>query len=690
MKVKWLTSILIIVFLFGIPTAASAEDIPYNGYIYDYYNQVQPAPIGYEPVNVIMGTSLGTTNFKAPQDLFIDRNNDLYVLDSGNNRVVVMDSHYQLKKVIDSFRTPEGESKLKDPTGIYVSGNGDIYIADNGNGRVLKINPNGDVLKAYTKPDAPAYNNKVEFKPIKVVVDNANNVYVLVDGLYDGAVVFDDKGEFTGFYGSNRVEMTLTKLADSYWKKLLNKEQRNKMARFVPVAYTNFDIDSRDFVYTTSKDISAEKAKARKLNPSGAGMWEKITDKSVAFGDIKAAVVNGYVEKSLFQDIDVSRDGFINLLDSAKGRIFQYDQSATLMFVFGGKGDQAGTFLEPVAIESKDDDVLVLDSKRGNITVFRTTEFGQSVHKAIKLYNDGQYKEAEQPWQEVIKKDSFYELAYVSLGKAAVKTAEYDKALDYFKLGNNRTEYSKAFEQYRKSFIRTNFLYIVSGLAFMYALYYFIVRKDGLRLSKVFKPYQHHFQLLLHPFEGMNEIALNKTYSLRFSALLLSIWAFVKILAFFYTGFIFNFNGIVETFNLLFILAGTVGLFTLWTISNWSVCTLVDGKGSFKAIWATSAYALMPYLISQIVILIGSNVLVKEEGIFLVWIGYIGMAYSILILFSAMLNIHDFSFKETVWSIAGTVAGIAVMIFILFMAFALYQKVFEIGSTIYNEITLRQ
>ncbi|WP_199619630.1 YIP1 family protein [Paenibacillus alkalitolerans] len=690
MKCKLLAPVMVIVILFLMPIHAFAEDIPYNGYTYDYYDKGQPAPIGYEPLSVINATTLGVSNFKNPKDMFLDKDGKLYVLDSGNHRIVVIDpKNNKLLAVIDAFTTPNGETALKEPTGIFVSQDGHIYIADSGNQRVLKIDHKGFVLKTYTKPETSSYDNKVEFKPIKVVVDSSKNVYVLVDGLYDGAVVFVDDGTFTGFYGSNKVEMTLTKLADSFWKRLLSKEQRQKMDRSVPVAYSNFDIDSRDFVYTVSKDVSSIFEKARKINPSGVGLWERIKDKKPKFGDLEFAVIDGKVEESLFTDIDVDDDGFINMLDSAKRRIFQYDQSGTLLFVVGGNSDQLGTFLEPAAIESDGNDILVLDTKRGNITVFRLTEFGRSVHMAIKLYEDGQYKEAEQPWKDVLKRNSLYEAAYVGLGKASVKTAEYKAAMEYFKLGNDRPEYSKAFQMYRKDVIRSNFLFIVLGIAFACGICYLTVKKDIFRLRKVLKPYNYHFQVLLHPFDAMNEIVQNKAYSVRFSAFILFVWIVVKSMSFFYTGFIFNFNS-TEDFNVLVILAGTVGIFALWTISNWSVCTLVDGKGTYKAIWVASTYALIPYLITQVVILIGSNVLVAEEGIFLTWISYIGLAYSILIMVSAMLHIHDFSFKETIGSIAGTIAGIAIMIFLLFMAFVLYQKVFEIFVTIFNEVTLRQ
>ena len=104
-----------------------------------------------------------------------------------------------------------------------------------------------------------------------------------------------------------------------------------------------------------------------------------------------------------FIDVSVDSDGFVAALDFTKGRIFQYDSSCELTFIFGGKSDgQLGTFISPAAVESADGSIFVLDSAKKSVTVFKPTEIGKTVRKAILLHNEGRYSDAAEYWNSVI------------------------------------------------------------------------------------------------------------------------------------------------------------------------------------------------------------------------------------------------------------------------------------------------
>lgn len=82
--------------------------------------------------------------------------------------------------------------------------------------------------------------------------------------------------------------------------------------------------------------------------------------------------------------------GFITVLDSYQKKIYQYDEQSNLMFVFGGENStQQGNFANPVAIESINDNIIVLDGNRNNITIFKRTDFGALFHEGINLVNQG-------------------------------------------------------------------------------------------------------------------------------------------------------------------------------------------------------------------------------------------------------------------------------------------------------------
>ena len=57
-----------------------------------------------------------------------------------------------------------------------------------------------------------------------------------------------------------------------------------------------------------------------------------------------------------------------------------------------------------------------MDSGKNTLTVFRPTEYGALVKKAVMLYNDGFYTEAAKAWKEVVICNQNFELAYDGLG----------------------------------------------------------------------------------------------------------------------------------------------------------------------------------------------------------------------------------------------------------------------------------
>lgn len=452
-----------VVFL-AAPVPVMAE-VPYSGYNYDEWSRSVSSPNGYMPEGAYSGGQLGVGNFSSPQDLFVDHENNVYVLDSGNKRVVVLDSDLKVKKVISRFFSSKGEEKLKEPKGIFVNRDGEIFIADRGEGKILVSDSEGNIRKVIGKPASDVIPPNFNFLPEKVLEDSSKTLYVLASGIYQGAITYDMDGNFTGFYGSNRVQSSVAVLADLFWKRFLTKEQREKMKRYIPIEYSNFDIDEEDFVYTCTSVSPNSTDELKKLNPLGINILKsRGSSKSSStfnFGDLEKATFRGKGIDTTFVDIEVDKEGFIYGLDSTRGRIFQYDQECNLIFAFGGKGTQVGTFDTPVAVENVGGKVLILDAKKNNITVFQVTRFGEWVQKAVKLYNRGMYEEAVEPWSEVLKRDENYRMAYIGIGKALLNSEKYREAMDYFKRGYDKKGYSDAFKEYRTEAMRENFSVLI-------------------------------------------------------------------------------------------------------------------------------------------------------------------------------------------------------------------------------------
>lgn len=85
----------IAVLLFPLP--ARAAEVPYQTYTYDKWNNTTPAPNGYLPTRSISGAELGCGDFKNASDMFYcEARGELYIVDSGNARIVILDKELRM------------------------------------------------------------------------------------------------------------------------------------------------------------------------------------------------------------------------------------------------------------------------------------------------------------------------------------------------------------------------------------------------------------------------------------------------------------------------------------------------------------------------------------------------------------------------------------------------------------------
>lgn len=481
-------------------TVTSYASEPYVSYNYDAWGDAIPSQSGYRVDETITGYEMELDKLADPKsDLFISDEEpidllgasdifyeeslkEFWIADSGNDRILRTDSNLKVigcyKGVSGSKMSLDAETGLSvfsNPTGVYVNidkatNKPVIFVADNKNARVVKAtveSKNSAVCTLeYTKPDSELYANASEtFNPSKILVDSAGILYVVVSSVTTGAVVFDETGTFTGFYGANRVEQTAAVIRQAIWRKFASNEQIASMTRNVPVEYANFDIDSEGFIYTVTEAANASTDAVKKLNPAGENIWNTATGNQFEFGDLpEYASVDTGSFLSRLTDIVVDNDGIINLLDYETGRIFQYTQDNDLLFIFGSKNttsDQRGTFTAPNGIEAVGEKIYVIDGKKNDITIFVETTFGKYVHEAAALYEKGLYEDAIEPWNEVIKRDGGYSLAYYGLGKAYLNTGDYEKAMENFKVSVAQSSYDRAYQYDRDDFLRANFTLII-------------------------------------------------------------------------------------------------------------------------------------------------------------------------------------------------------------------------------------
>ncbi len=429
---------------------------------------------GFDPEDENWTAKLG---LKEPADLFLSQGKLLYIADKGNDRILVTDLDFNLVKYYDTFDYNGETLTIKKPEGIFVDDyTGFIYVCDTENSRVLKMTEDGKVDKIFEKPKSELYSDELTFNPRKVAVDKAGNVYIVVRSVTRGAVMYDLNGEFLGFYGANRVEATPEIIANAFWNTFRTEAQADRSTRSTAIGFTNFDIDDEGFIYTVTESSEVRTDTVKKLNPRGSNILSAVVGDEVNFGDIAPAYYSIYTKNSALMDIDIGPNGEMNILDFAHGRVFQYDKMANLLFVLGGDGDQLGTFRSVSAIESHDNYIYVLDSRKNSITVFKRTAFGEIVTEANNLYNDGYYAESYEPWLNVIKYDGNYRRAYIGIGNALLNDEKYEEAMEYFKIAISRNRYNKAYEGHRGMLLEKYFTPAII-LIIVVAVAYSVIKK---------------------------------------------------------------------------------------------------------------------------------------------------------------------------------------------------------------------
>ena len=147
------------------------------------------APDAYEAILKLkkFPNTLGAVDsLSNPKDLFIDQDDYLYIADTKNKRIVILNDRYEY---VNSFGASDG--KLISPRGVYVRDDL-VYVADYG---ALEDNQSGRIyIYQYNKtdnsvtfkeeracPDSPLL--KVEnfyFRPEKIAVDMNKTMYVVV------------------------------------------------------------------------------------------------------------------------------------------------------------------------------------------------------------------------------------------------------------------------------------------------------------------------------------------------------------------------------------------------------------------------------------------------------------------------------------------------------------------------------
>ncbi len=621
-------------------------------------------------------TELGLS---APEDLFIDDDNMLYIADTGNRRIVKYD--------IARGRV-EGEltdSEFTAPRGVYVTENGDIYVADSGSKAVLIFDKNFQKLGSLGRPDSPIFAD-TNYEPKRVAVDGGGNVYLIGEGVYNGVIQLAGTGEFLGYFAVNDADLTFTQRLQQL---LFTRAQLANLVDINPTVFTNVFVDKSGIVYTATSGTNRNGMKKHSTN--GGNMFK----------------TNVWSYDTL-TDVYVDDDGLI-YTSSAEGYINVYSKNGEEIFSFGSyvtTVDISGLFTSlPSLAVDRNGNIWCVDGSKGYLQSFKPTEYAQMVYSAMNLYEEGRYSEAMVQWNEVLKLNQMSILAHNGVGKAYLHDEEYEASLEHFKVANNKDFYSQAYWEVRNAWLQKwlgPILGVVALLIVLRGVIKVIDRKKGGHIAAagkrvkeklgglpVLKDMIYALRTPRHPMDYYYEIRKHRQGSI-LSATVIYLLFFIDFMAFkTQKGFIYQ-TMKVEDMDIGSIVLGFFILLGLFILCNYLVTSINDGDGTFKQIYMIPAYGLMPAMISIFVVTLVSYVLTYNEAFLLTIVLIIGITWSVITIFIGLQTVHDYTFGETVRSILLTVIFMIIVavigIIISIMWDSLYSFLTSVGKEMIQNV----
>ncbi|MFD2329161.1 SMP-30/gluconolactonase/LRE family protein [Cohnella sp. GCM10020058] len=640
---------LLLLILALAPWSTAEASLPYSTVSSDANGQRILTPDAYVPREVWNG-------FNDPEDLFVTAADELYVADTGNNRIVQLDADGRVLRTIptalgdgEDKQNRDPKEKLRHPEGVFVTAEGEIYVADSGSRRIAVFDKDGKYVKEFAAPQSELIPSTFTYIPSKVIIDARGYMYIVTKGGYQGMLQLDPDGRFSGFYGANKVQTDwMTRIKRKYYtEEQLKAEEAN-----LPGAITNMTIDGRGFIYTLNRDLKSGQLK--KLNYGGIDL----------LGGRNFAPWLGPLDRFSMQDAAVDADGIVTVVEAAAGRVYQYDPDGNLLFRFGNAAtstQQMGLFKRAtsVAVNSRGQ-ILVADGELNNIQVLDRTSFGSLVHSAVSMYTRGEYEKSRKAWQEILKLDSMYNRAYQGIAKAEYDAGQYEQAMRHFEMANDKTGYSESYWQLRMKVLMREFGRAMTGIVVLLAAWYAFRRIRRRRAESMQPPEAKRRPagrwgtalrftglVLRKPSLVMGEIAERRTIPFMYAVGLVVAGYLVRIAGAWAVSFIFAKQDFID----ISLRSEAVSYFvpwTLWVLASYLIGSVMKGEGTFRNVFIVNAYALVPYLVLTLPIKLLSNVLTLQESV-LYTSALTGIQiWMLLLFFIGTQAVQNYNLKEAI------------------------------------------
>lgn len=408
--------------------------------ITDFNTYAIPKSYTYEKTMDYFGEDGGV--LRNPQDVFVDQNDNLYIADTDNNRIVRVNPEGELTGIFDNSEN----GGFNQPTSVFVDDVGAIYVADTGNQRVVRLSDSGRYVEEFVKPESDLLDSDFTFSPKKIAVSPTGYLYAI---RHQWLMNIDAYNNFRGFVGATQVAFDPIYLIRKFFA---NEKQKVAMQKQEPVSVVSFDMMDNGMIYATTVD-----GLVKKLNSVGKNIYPK----STPFATGTIAEDGKSMKSPNLLDIAVSEEEVIFLLEEWSKSIYVYDSEGENLVVVDCEGTGKEDLVMPTALDiDSGNRIYVADAGQNCIKVYEPTYFMETVFEAVRYYNDGNYGKDILYWQEASKISENYRLSNRGIAKSYLKQGRYEESMEYYLLARDRVGYSKAFAKFRYQEFRENFAFV--------------------------------------------------------------------------------------------------------------------------------------------------------------------------------------------------------------------------------------
>lgn len=682
-------AILPVLLLSGGMFTVSAS--PYNSYTYDEDKKPVAAPDAVVWEKSVYGNELGIGVLSSPEDIFVDAQGQIWVVDSGDNRVVCLNANLEWQNTYTVITDDQGkEYTLSSPQGIYVHSTG-IYVADTGNKRILQFTADGHLVREIGAPVSNIFSDTFEYKPAKILVDTAGRIFVISTGFNQGLIELDSNGDFVTCLGAAEVSVSLTE----YFRRLFSTEaQIQRSAAFVPTEYNNVNIDEDDFIYATSSSFTVQEYQngtaepVRKLNAKGINILKR-EGMVNPYGDNTYMSTGSYRGVSTIVDVCPLNYGMYAILDSNRCRVFVYNSDGEMLFEFGVPGSVRGAMQTPVAMDYADGAFYIADRGKQSITKYTLSSYGEKLCHTAMYHDQDMYEDETRLWEEIVKDNNNNIIAQAGLGKACYRSGDFTQAMQHFKLAGDRSNYSRAYKMYRQQALAKIIPYIFAGIVLLVIGSYLLGFYRRKHPRKPTDPLtfcgslQYALYMIVHPLAGSWNLKKEKRGRVTTGLLILFgasvVFAFDSV----YKGYVLT-SGSLNKVNFFIQMLSVLAPVLLFCVCSWCVTSLMSGEGKFGEIVMAAGYSTTPILILYPIATLLSQFITEDETDFYYVLVTVAVLWTVGLLICSSMEIHNYSMSKTV---AVTLITLIVMVVVVLLAVLAFALVDQFALFVYDLIT---